>query len=77
MDSKAFQAARGYFAASARYWRAAQRGEDMETPTQELLGKSLLYSSALKACSGVEERLHFLRRELQVVTDRYARRRSA
>ena len=50
MDSprhEVFRSAQAYFGAVAEYWRALRSGEDMETPTQEVLGRSLIYQAAL------------------------------
>ena len=72
-----FRTAHDYYDAAARYWRAARKREDMETPTQELLGRSLFYAEALKKSSGeaARRRLRVLRWQVHALTERYARRR--
>ena len=76
MDSpraEVFRTAREYFGAAARYWQAALRGEDMETPTQDLLGRSLFYEAALKNCheDWSARRREALRRRMLLLSSRY------
>jgi len=68
-----FRAARDYYDAAARYWRAARKREDMETPTQELLGRSLFYDAALKRCNEdwSARRRDALRRRIWLLSARY------
>lgn len=73
-------AASGYFGAAARYWAAKQRGEDMEAPTQELVGRSIFYRHALESYLAqphahhefAERRLRYLRRHVEFIAERYA-----
>jgi hypothetical protein len=78
-----FRAASDYFDASARYWTAARRGGHMETPTQELVGRSVFYHQALIGYLALPDadlefahrRLRYLRRHLQQTSARYAKDR--
>lgn len=59
-----FQTAHAYFEAAARYWTAARRGEDMETPTQELVGRGIFYHQALVEYVQAVPDARFARRRL-------------
>jgi hypothetical protein len=72
-----FRAAADYHGAAAEYFRAVQRGLDLETPTQEFVGKALFYYLALSELKKVdtsvalEPRMRALRRCQATVQRRY------
>jgi hypothetical protein len=49
-----FRAAADYHGAAAEYFRAVQRGLDLERPTQEFVGKALFYYLALSQLKDVD-----------------------
>ena len=72
-----FRAAADYHGAAAEYFRAMQRGLDLERPTQEFVGKALFYYLALSqlkdvdASEVVERRMRTLRDSQATVQRRY------
>lgn len=78
LRGQVYRAAHEYHAALAAYCHAARRGEDIESPTQVLLGKGLFYYLALsrllarESTGRIVERMSYLRESQQVLARRYA-----
>ena len=79
LRKKVFRAARDYHAAVRDFCRAAQRGLDLETPCQVLVGKGVFYYVALSELLSQEDtprtrqRLVDLRASQIAISRRYSR----
>jgi hypothetical protein len=78
LRGEVYKAAHEYHAALAAYCHARRAGEDIESPTQILLGKGLFYYIALSKLLGREnserllQRMSYLRNSQQLLARRYA-----
>ena len=78
LRAEVFKAAHEYHAALAAYCRATATAQDIESPTQVLLGKGLFYYIALskllarESTQRLAERMNYLRNSQQLLARRYA-----